>query len=434
MKFYYLNWIAVTSSSETSKVRIIILINIRNLIFIMITTMVILSGNIAIAQIIWQREAENSVIVSARPGDKTNSSLLASGQFYTTNWGSLKEDSISCIWLLHSPVKYGQVALRYAYDDADMTRREGPQDTTRNLILYIDGTTTRILHVPDTHGWADFETAYCELPDLAPGRHTLELKPASVKVITNVDCITIFTGIADHVLSLPFRQTVVARQKYPAIWVKMSPYCQVVWSPEQILKEFNKIYFWFKDWTGWEPDRQLINILIYEHALGQGAYENSEGVNFDSANFNWDKGNWCHEMNHVWHNGYFPPFIEHALIRTNDAFDSIDGIFPDRIRPPGETLESHTQDCRKIANKILKNPNYWTDDFQEVMFALRVKFGPKLTTRFYHELLAAGKRGEIPLKRGGPLYKMHMVKYMSRAAGEDVTPYFAQWTGWAKEE
>lgn len=387
------------------------------------------------ANIIWQREAENSVIVTTRPVEKTYGSLLASGRFCTASWGSSTADSISCIWFLRSPLKYGQVALRYAYDNSDMTRREGPQDTTRNLILYIDGTTTRTLHVLDTHGWCDFETVYCELPDLAPGRHTLELKPAADKVMTNVDCITIFTGIADHVLPLPFRQTVVARQQYPPFWVKMSPYCRVTRSPEQILQAFNKIYFWFKDWTGWEPDRKLINIQIYEPALGQGAYENSEGVNFDADNFNWDQGNWTHEMNHVFHNGYFPPFIEHPLIRTNDSFDSIDGIFPDQKHHPlSETPESHAQACRNIANKILKNPYYRTDDFKEVMFALRVKYGPKLTTRFYHELLAASKRGEIPLRRGGPLYKLHMVKYMSKAAGEDVTPYFAQWTGWAKEE
>ena len=409
--------------------------NYGYLIFITITIFSILPAHNARARIIWLREAENSHLVSARPGEKTYSSLLASGGGCTANWGSLKEDSISCIWTLRSPLKYGQLALRYAYDDADMANREGPQDTTRNLILYIDGTTTRTLHVPETQGWGDFETAYCELPDLAPGRHTLELKPAAVKVMTNVDCFTVFAGIADHVLPLPFRQTVVARQKYPPIWIKMSPGCKVVWTPEQIVKEFNKIYFWFKDWTGWEPDRPLINVHVYEDSLGQGAYENGAGVHFGASNFNWDQGNWTHEMNHVWHNGYFPPFIEHPLIRTNDAFDSIDGIFPDqKHHPPSETSASHAQACREIANKILNNPYYQTDDFQEVLFALRVKYGPGLTKRFYHELLAAKKRGEIPLKRGGPIYKADILINMSRAAGEDVLPYFKRWNGWIAEQ
>ena len=385
------------------------------------------------SQIIFIQEAERYTIKAAAPQKIINESKWASSGKGTNWWGTKKDDSISWKWTAKSTLKDAQMALRYAYNEADMTRREGPQDKKRELVMTIDDTTRLIFNVPDTGGWSDFETAYVNLPKLNIGLHTFVLTTPVDKILVDVDCFTVFQGSASYYLQLPFRNTIVARQSYPKIWIKMTPLCKVKWTPDQILRDFTKIYTWFKEFTGWEPDRPLVVVHVYEDKYKVGTFENGDGVHFEAENFNWDKGNWVHEMNHVWHNGYFPPLLEHPLIRTNDAFDASDGIFPDRDRPPGETFTSHLHQRALIAAKVLDNPNYKTDDFKEILFALRVKYGPKLITGFYHQLLEGKKRGEIPLKRNGPMYKNDILKYMSQAAGEEISPFFQRWNGWENE-
>lgn len=383
--------------------------------------------NPCVAQIFKIQEAEDCQIVWSRNESKFDHTSFASGGTMVVWWGFSKSDSITWNWDLISPLSNATLALRYGYDNADMTRREGPQDAERILMFCLDGKTPVAIPVPETRGWGDFETVYYNLPPLAVGKHTLVLSPKNDKTATNLDCFTVFCGKPEKVLPLPFCTTVVARQKYPPIQVKMTPKAVTRWTPEQTLQNFTRIYNWFKDWMGWEPDRKEINVHIHEEKCG--AFEDGAGVHFEMENFNWDVGNWCHEMNHVFDNGYFPGWTGHSIIRTMDSFDSIDSLFPDR-QYPGQTKASRIRDKRNIAMRILGNPAFRTDDLQDVFFALRFKFGKNATYGFYHAIKAAADRKEIPLHRGCGFTKEQMVKYMSQAIGEDARPYFERWNGW----
>ncbi len=49
--------------------------------------------------------------------------------------------------------------------------------------------------------------------------------------------------------------------------------------------------------------------------------------------------------------------------------------------------------------------------------------------RFFHLCAKAGRKGEIDFTPGRHLTNAEIVKYMSLAAGEDVTPLYKQWKG-----
>ena len=197
----------------------------------------LLLNQISISQVIFIQEAERCTIKADTPQKIINETIWASKGKCTNWWGTKKDDSISWKWMAKKPLKNAKLALRYAYDDADMTQRGGLQNKTRKLFMIIDDTTRLSLHVPDTKGWLDFETAYVDLPILDIGLHTFKLTTPEDKIITDVDCFTVFQGSASKYLPLPFRQTFVARQDYPRIWIKMTPYCKVKWTPNQILQD-----------------------------------------------------------------------------------------------------------------------------------------------------------------------------------------------------
>jgi hypothetical protein len=381
------------------------------------------------AQVIQLQEAERCVIRWAKPSSRFEKTPFASGGACVIDWGHRKGDSLTWNWDLKVPLKRAVIALRYAYDQANMTAREGPQDRARQLMLCVDGRTTIPLHVPNTGGWGDFETAYGALPDLEAGAHTVVLTAPVDRIVTNLDCFTVFCGEPQQWLPTQFRNTIVARQTSPPICVKMTPFANVVHTPKQIVAEFTRIYWWFAQFTGWEADRSVVTVHIYEDP-NVGAHENGLGIHFPDHNFNWDVGNWCHEMTHVCENGQTPDWFGHALVRTVDAFDSIDTLYPNR---PGVLPEQRVQKEREmqaLAKKVLDDPNYRTADLQELFFALRARFGTRATSGFYHAMKEAGDGGEIELRRGWHFTKEHVVTFMSRAIGQDARPYFEKWTGW----
>jgi hypothetical protein len=69
------------------------------------------------------------------------------------------------------------------------------------------------------------------------------------------------------------------------------------------------------------------------------------------------------------------------------------------------------------------------DNAEPVQYAIRLKYGPDVFKRFFHLCAEAGRKGEIDFTPGRHLTNAEIVRYMSRAAGEDVTPLYRQWKG-----
>ncbi|MGI8908600.1 MAG: hypothetical protein ACR2IE_19160 [Candidatus Sumerlaeaceae bacterium] len=389
------------------------------------------------AQIIATQEAEGCTIAPAKFYHLENS-RFASADKYIAQFGGWTRQSMAWSFKLQQPVTEGRLAIRYSCDQSKIQERRGQKPAPRQLLLTVDRTLTGTVPVPDTGGWDTWHTAYMQLTSLSAGEHTFTLTAPAPLTTTHLDCFTLFVGDPAQVLPGPLRSNIVAKQKYPPITIKMTPGAHCGWTPEQLLAHFTKIYHWFHNHMGWEPDRPIINVNIYD-TMHEVAHENGAGVHFQAADAQWNVGNWVHEMNHVFDNHYFPGWITHPLIRTNDAFDSCDAIFPDMPKQMREYQQKIRPERTALGLKLLENPTYRTDDPHEVLYAVRVKYGPDILRKFYHALKAAHDRGEIRLQRQMPhrgifpLSKLTIVKYMSEAAGEDVGPLFYRWNGWVNE-
>lgn len=78
---------------------------------------------------------------------------------------------------------------------------------------------------------------------------------------------------------------------------------------------------------------------------------------------------------------------------------------------------------------MINEADYRTDSAEEVLYGMRAKYGKDILRRFYKECRDADARGEIKLARGKGPNRDQYVQLMSRAAGEDVLPYFKKWNG-----
>ena len=80
---------------------------------------------------------------------------------------------------------------------------------------------------------------------------------------------------------------------------------------------------------------------------------------------------------------------------------------------------------------VLDNPQQRFDSINAIQYAVRVDYGPDVFRRFFHLCVQAGRKGEIDFTPGRHLTKDEIIRYMSRAAGEDVGPIYRQWRGFA---
>ena len=71
---------------------------------------------------------------------------------------------------------------------------------------------------------------------------------------------------------------------------------------------------------------------------------------------------------------------------------------------------------------------------EPVQWAMCVKYGPEVFSRFFHLCKEAGERDEIDFTPGRHLTRDELMRFMSQAAGEDVRPLYRQWTGYDSVE
>jgi hypothetical protein len=355
---------------------------------------------------------------------------LASGTKRLGNfWGESAGDFVRWTSKLDHRETRLKFAVRYSHNAAHYAEMRGQHPTDRKLLLLVDGAEVGMLDVPDTGNWEDYGSAYIDLPELTRGEHTFELRSPANWTTTDLDAFTLFRGDAQKVLTPAWRRSIVATTKDGRFLLRMSAKAVIKKTPQQVFRDFNRVYDFFESYMGWKPDRGLIRIHIYEAALKTGTYENGYGINFEDENFNWDRGNWIHEMNHVFDNGLFPAWTGHPMIRVNDAFITGRGCFPEMWR--GTDAEGKRR--LAVGKKVLADPAYRTDDPHEILYAIYAKYGDNVLRKFYAECRKARDKGEIKLTRGSPVTTRQYLDLMSRAAGENVEPLFRQWNGLAEE-
>lgn len=342
-------------------------------------------------------------------------------------WGEKEGDEISWELKLDRIETQLKLAVRYSYHESHYREFTGYDSAERKLMLLMDGEEVGWIEVLDTGSWEDFDTAYVRLPRLSSGPHQFTLRSPTDRVTTDLDAFTFFRGDPEEVLTPAWRRSMVTKSPDGRFTLRMTARAVVQHEPEAILRYFDHIYDYYHEYMGWDPDRGVTNIHIYEDALGQGTFENQHGIYFEASNFNTDRGNWIHEMNHVFDSGLFPHWSGHPMIRFNDTFVTGPEMFPGHWRiDPTDRLA--------VGRKVLASRSYRTDDPHEILYALRVKYGKDLLRRFYRECREAKERGEIEFVRAHPLTRDQYIDLMSRAAGDDVRRYFEQWNGFANAQ
>ena len=392
-------------------------------------SLILIVPHVAASQIVQTFEAE---ACDARRVDGAKptvyDSLLASGAKRVGNfWGETKGDEVR--WEVDAKRRETRLklAVRYSYNGAHYQQMRGPQPTERALTLFVDGKEVGPVQIRDTGNWEDFCSAYVDLPELAPGKHQFVLRAPADRLTTDLDAFTLFRGEPEKVLTPGFRHSVVIRSANGRFTLRLTAKCVTKHSPEQIMRNFERIYAFFKEYMGWEPDRPVINIHVLEHALRRGTFENQHGIYFEEGNFDHDRGNWIHEMNHVFDNGMFPAWTGHPMIRMNDTFVTGPGCFPELWKGPASDPQWKIR--LDAGQRVINEADYRTDSAEEVLYAMRAKYGKDILRRFYKECRDADARGEIKLARGKGPSRDQYVQLMSRAAGEDVLPYFRKWNG-----
>jgi hypothetical protein len=392
---------------------------------------IVLFARLAVAQVLHVTEAEDTEFRRVR-GDAPAvlDCNLASGRkrlgFF---WGESAGDTVRWQVKLDRRETRAKLAVRYSYNADHYRQVRGQHPSDRRLQVLVDGLDVGSVDIPDTQNWEDYSSAYLDLPELLRGEHTFELKSPAGWTTTDLDAFTLFRGDPQKVLSPAWRGSIVARSENSRFLLRMSAKAVIRKKPEQVFRDFDRIYDFFEGYMGWKPERGLIRIHVYEAALRTGTFENGYGINFEDENFNFDRGNWIHEMNHVFDNGLFPAWTGHPMIRVNDAFITGRGCFPELWRGP----DAEAKRRLAVGRKVLADPDYRTDDPHEILYALYARYGDGILRRFYAECRAARERGEIKLVRESPLTTRQYIDLMSRAAGENVETLFRQWNGLDKE-
>lgn len=299
--------------------------------------------------------------------------------------------------------------------------------------MIIDNSNPIEFPVPDTGGWEDFKTTDISLPALSAGKHTFKITSVVPHSTTNLDCFILYQGLPN---SLPpaLRTTVLAKSQSNRFVIKATPRVILYTSGSDILNSFERIYDYFKNFMGWEPPTPVA-IHIFEDDKwpdpNASSFQNNAGVFFRASRMATDEGNWCHEMTHMFYVAHFPWWFDESSVQVLTTFEWMPVLF--RYVSPPETNQLYKQWTAE-GKDVLQYPNKTYDSVNPIHYALVVKFGPKIFSRFFHLCNEAGEKGQLDFAPGHHLKRDQIVKYMLLAAGQDVTSLYQQWTGFATAE
>ena|SRR5688572_28062157 len=216
-------------------------------------SLILIVHHAAASQIVQTFEAE---ACDARRADGAKptvfDSLLASGAKRIGNfWGETKGDEVRFEFETKRRETRLKLAVRYSYNHAHYQQMRGPQPSERALTLLVDGQEVGLVQIRDTGNWEDFSSGYVDLPELAPGKHQFVLTAPADLLTTDLDAFTLFRGEAEKVFTPGFRNSVVIRSANGRFTVRLTAKCVTKNSPEQIVRNFERIYAFFRTtWAG----------------------------------------------------------------------------------------------------------------------------------------------------------------------------------------
>jgi len=373
-------------------------------------------------------EAEDCTITCAA-GNQIGRTIWASGGKRTPDfWGRDVGDEVSWTINLIEPRDNLKLAVRYSYAHSHYVNFTGSSNPGRNLELIIDDGKPYALTVPDTGWWDLFETSHVPLPALSKGKHKFRIRSAVPHTTTNLDCFIFYEGSASE-LSPALLRTEIATSISNRFRLRITAHARLEIPSEDIFRHFDRIYEHFSDYIGWEPPAPIM-IHIIEDKLwdnpGATSYQNQWGVFFIASRMANDQGNWCHEMTHMFYCAHFPWWFDESSVRTLTTFNWAPDLFPQFNKPEDNP---YYRQCAAEGQAVLENPLRKFDNAEPIQYATRLKYGPDVFKRFFHLCAKAGRKGEIDFTPGRHLTNAEIVKYMSLAAGEDVTPLYKQWKG-----
>lgn len=367
--------------------------------------------------------------VTCAAGTELQKTIWASGDDVTpAYWGRAAGDSVSWSFSLAKEAGDLQLGVRYSYAAEHYRRVGGPEAERRVLQLFVDDREPVEIPVPDTGWWDLFEVRPVALPRLAAGQHTFRIVSPAPNTATNLDCFIFYRGDLER-LPGPLRRTQFASASSGRFALRATPGAPLRMPPEKIFKEFERIFDYYADYMGWAPPTPVLIHLIEQRKWdnpGSTAYQNQWGVFFLADVMDREQGNWCHEMTHMFYVAHFPGWFDETSAQTLTVFNWVPALFPAHKQPEDNP---YYRDCVTAGRGVLDNPDRLFDDVQPIQHAIRVKYGPDVFRRFFHACVEAEKKGDLDFKPGRNLPKAEIVKYMSRAAGEDMEPLYRRWKG-----
>jgi len=374
-----------------------------------------------LAPVLWA-EAEACPTVCAvrqQPGD---SQFASGGRIAPNYWGQTVGDAVTWEVRRDASLDTPWLAVRYAYDKAQFGKNPA---SPRLLEIRLDGRRVGDVHVPDTGSWNQFQVAWLRLPTVPPGQHTLAVVTTAAETNTDLDCLGLFHFKPDPPQA-PFVETVVAKSPDGRFVLRRTANAPAP-EPTRVFREFNRIYDTMLQSTGLAPGLP-VGINSVEDArwpnAGWSAYSNGFGTYYHSGIMPNDVGNWCHEMTHLMFQGRCPPWLEEPFVRVITA-----NVWIDRLYSVPSDVQAHRRGLQAAGRDFRENPGKKFDSVEPVLNALADKYGPDVLVRFLRECSEAGKRKELDFDVNRKLTTAEVVKYLSKAAGEDVTPWLARWSG-----
>ncbi len=374
-------------------------------------------------------EAEQSAIQCAA-GSQAHPTIWASnGAITPAFWGRAVGDRIQFNVTIEQTMTSPRLGIRYSFAEGDYLHYANIKESPRALTLTVDNNDPVEVHVPDTGWWDLFKTIFIDLPKLDKGEHTFTLQSPAEHSTTNIDCFFVMPD-QGGILPPAMQSTALARSENQRFEIRATPGVKLNMPPDKLFKHFGRIYEHYKQYMGWAPKTPILIHLIEEARWdnpGATSYQNQWGVFFRAEIMPTEQGNWCHEMTHLFYEAHFPWWFDESSIRMLTTFDWAPTLFPQHEKPMDNP---YYRQCVERGRAVLENPNNKFESVDDIQYALRMKFGPDLFKKFFHLCYDAGKEGKLDFTPGRHMTKAELMKYMSLAAGEDVTPYYQQWTGY----
>jgi len=369
--------------------------------------------------------------VTCEAGATLQDTIWASGRDVTpAYWGRKEGDSVEWTIELKRAEPEPRLGIRYSYAAEHYRRVSGPEAARRVLLLTVDDGEPTEVAVPDTGWWDLFELTSVALPPLPAGRHRFKLVSPLAHATTNLDCFVLYRGKA-RALPPTLRATQIAESPSRRFVLKTTPNTPLKMDHEELFDHFDRIYEHYRKYMGWAPPTP-VSIHLIEPACwdsGATAFQNQWGVFFRADALPTEQGNWCHEMTHMFYCAHFPGWFDESSVKTLTTFNWVPALFPAHEKPEDNP---YYRQCVAEARAVLDHPQQQFDSIDAIQYAIRVKYGADVFRRFFHLCVQAGEKGEIDFTPGRHLTKGEIVRYMSRAAGEDVGPIYRQWRGFAK--